>query len=199
LFTNRKGASQQVIVVTSATAGEGKTTVACNIAIAVARLNRRVLLIDGDTEMPRLHTIFGYPNQVGLVDVLESQKPGAALEQYLRDTGVSNLWLLPSGPGSPGTSSVLVNYERLPEVIDSASRQFDTVVIDTPPLLQLADARVFGRHADGVVLVARAGRTRLDALLAAKRRLDDDGTSLLGTVLNDWDPKANVGGYYGQY
>jgi Mrp family chromosome partitioning ATPase len=73
------------------------------------------------------------------------------------------------------------------------------ILIDTPPMLQMTDARIAGRFADAVVLVARAGETTRDAMLAAKERLNEDGIRILGTVLNDWNPKKSPGGYYGRY
>ena len=77
--------------------------------------------------------------------------------------------------------------------------QFDMILIDTPPLLLMPDARVLGRMADSVVLVARAGRTMRDALLAASERLIQDHTPVLGIILNDWTPKSSPDGYYGNY
>lgn len=73
------------------------------------------------------------------------------------------------------------------------------IFIDTPPMLQIPDARVIGRLTDGVILVVRANRTTRDAAMAARGRLREDGTHVLGTVLNDWNPKQSAGGYYGYY
>jgi len=78
-------------------------------------------------------------------------------------------------------------------------KEYDMVLIDTPPMLQMPDARVAGRYADAVVMVIRAGQTTRDAAIAARERLTEDGTRVLGTILNDWNPKVSPNGYYGYY
>jgi Mrp family chromosome partitioning ATPase len=83
--------------------------------------------------------------------------------------------------------------ERL---IEEFRRQFDTVIIDTPPMLHLSDARILGRLSDGMILVLRAGRVRRESAIAAEQRMRDDGIPVLGTVLNDWDPKKDGYGVY---
>ncbi len=75
--------------------------------------------------------------------------------------------------------------------------EFETIIIDTPPMLQIPDARVLGRMVDRVILVVRAGKTTRDAAMAARQRFSEDGTQMLGTVLNDWNPKRSPNGYYG--
>jgi Mrp family chromosome partitioning ATPase len=92
----------------------------------------------------------------------------------------------------------LLHSPRLAELIRALRCEFDTIIIDTPPMLHLADARVMGQHCDGVILVVRAGKTTRDAALAAMRKFREDGTPILGTILNDWDP--GKGDYaYGSY
>ena len=86
---------------------------------------------------------------------------------------------------------------NLGALITQVRSEYDMILIDAPPILQMTDARVAGRLADAMVLVARAGKTTRDALIAARDRLAEDGTVVLGTVLNGWDPKKTVGGYYG--
>ena len=83
------------------------------------------------------------------------------------------------------------------DLLSEAKVHFNTIVIDTPPILALSDARVFGRCADGVIFVARTGITTRQAATVAHRRLADDGIHVLGTVLNDWDPRSSPDGYYG--
>jgi Mrp family chromosome partitioning ATPase len=77
--------------------------------------------------------------------------------------------------------------------------QFETIFIDTPPMLQIPDARVLGRVADRVILVVRTGKTTRDAALSARQRFSEDGTQMLGTILNDWNPKRSPNGFYGYY
>ena len=102
--------------------------------------------------------------------------------------------MLPSGSLETGAASLLHSV-RLNELMALAREQFDAVLIDTPPMLHLADARIVGALADGVLLVVRSGHTSRDAAISVKRRLEQDGIAVFGTVLNDWNPKA--AGYYG--
>jgi Mrp family chromosome partitioning ATPase len=87
----------------------------------------------------------------------------------------------------------------MPDLLEHLKQDFDMVLIDTPPMLQMPDARVLGRMAGAVILVLRAGSTTRDAALAARQRFAEDKTNLLGTILNDWNPKSSPGGYYGSY
>jgi len=89
--------------------------------------------------------------------------------------------------------------KQMQGLLKDLQKKFDSILIDTPPMLQMPDARVLGRLADAVLLVVRARRTTRDAAMAARQRFEEDGTLVLGTILNDWDPKASGGGYYGYY
>jgi polysaccharide biosynthesis transport protein len=106
------------------------------------------------------------------------------------------LAVLTSGPGTNNIANLLYST-RMMELLQRLRREFDTILIDTPPMLDLADARILGRLADAVILVFRAGKTSRDAALAAKRRLTEDGIPVLGTILNAWDFKHMTG--YGAY
>jgi succinoglycan biosynthesis transport protein ExoP len=186
----------RVLVVTSLSPAEGKTTVASNMAISLAGVAGRVLLIDGDRRRARLHTVFGCENIKGIADLLEPDgDPNLTPENCIVQTAVPNLCLLPSG-GAGLSSSDLLYSPRMSSLMEEFRRQFNVVLIDTPPLLNLADARVLGRISDGVILVIRAGRVRWEAAMAAEQRLCEDGITVLGTVLNDWDPKQNGYGVY---
>ena len=89
--------------------------------------------------------------------------------------------------------------KQMPGLLKDLGKQFDSILIDTPPMLQMPDARVLGRLADAVLLVIRAGHTTRDAAMAARQRFDEDGTPVLGTILNDWNPKTSGVGYYKYY
>ena len=200
LFAGENGARPRVLVVTSPSPGEGKTTVASNLAICLAEINRRVLLIDADMRKPRVHKIFDIANRHGLSDLL---RESGAIEQrglsgFVSGTEIPGLSVLPSG--SP-THSIpnLLHSVRTPELISCAKEEFDTVLIDTPPMMQISDARVLGQMSDAVILVLRAGQTTRGTAKAAAERFLEDGTRVLGTVLNSWNPKANGYGYYDNY
>ncbi|MCL4840464.1 MAG: polysaccharide biosynthesis tyrosine autokinase [Bryobacteraceae bacterium] len=196
LFSGNGHGPPRMIVVTSASPSEGKTTVATNLALAMAETGQRVLLVDGDTRRPRQHGIFEVPNDAGLTDLL---KPGDGdWKKLIHESGAPGLWVLPAGPGVAAPSHLLYS-KKLRAALDWFREEFDMVVIDTPPMLQIPDARLFGKLVDGVVLVVRANSTTRDAALAARMRLREDGVTLIGTVMNDWDPQDSPGGYYGSY
>lgn len=193
-----------LFVLTSSAPAEGKSTVATNLAMALAESRRRVLLVDADMRKPRLHSIFGLENGRGLRDLLESPEPlpPGGLKAFIRPTGIPGLDLLVSGDPGPSISELLYS-PRLAELIAECRASYDTVLFDTPPMLQMPDARLLGRVSDGVILVVRAGATMRDAAQAACQRLREDQTTIIGALLNGWDVK-NRGGYgygnsYGGY
>jgi capsular exopolysaccharide synthesis family protein len=186
----------RVIVITSPCPGDGKTTVACNLAIAMSEIGRKVLLIDGDLRRPRLHKVFGAQNSWGLSDVLRGD---GSLEQVpiahlVRPTDVAGMHLLPAGSCGV-TPSNLFYSPRMSTFLRRLRGEFDMVLIDAPPMIHLADARVLGHLADGVILVIRAGQTTTESAIFARQRFAEDGTRVLGTILNSWDPKNSTSGY----
>jgi len=199
LFSGENSSRPRVMVVSSSGPAEGKSTVVSNLGIAVAEVNQKVLLIDADLRKPRQHDIFGLKNDRGLSDVLRSKDPVAALQEgFIQESGIPNLYVLTSGSKTAAATSLLYST-RMPELLKKLRMEFETIFIDTPPMLQISDARVLGRMVDQVILVVRAGKTTRDAALAARQRFSEDGTRVLGTILNDWNPKRSPNGYYGYY
>jgi capsular exopolysaccharide synthesis family protein len=185
LLSEPNGTRPHVIALSSANPGEGKTMVTCNLAIALAESRGPVLLIDGDLHRPRLHEVFDVDNDLGLVEALA----GAPLN--LRQTKIPNLHLLTSGKRQAEGVFFASDFHQL---IRQVKGQFNTVLIDTPPLLQVADARLIARRADAVILVV-AQHTPRDAVLLARQWLAEDGSALLGTILNNWNAKGAAYGY----
>jgi succinoglycan biosynthesis transport protein ExoP len=186
------------IVVTSPEVGDGKTTVSTNLAIALARIGRRVVLVDGDMRQPRLHKIFGVRTTNGLSDLLTNghaveDQPLATLVQHTR---VDNLFVLPTAVAKEDISGKL-HSPQLRALLRRLWKDFDLVIIDSPPMLCASDARVLGWLSDGVLLVLRAGKTTRGIAAAAQDCLMQDGIRILGTVLNDW--KKQSGFDYGAY
>jgi polysaccharide biosynthesis transport protein len=190
LLPTLNGEGPRVLVLTSPDAGAGKTTVTSNLGMATAEIGKRVLLIDADLRRPRLHRLFEIPNSFGLTDILRITTPleEIPVNQLVRQTKIPGLCLVPSGPTTDGLSSLLYS-PRLTEFLQRVAKEFDLVLIDAPPMLHFADARVLGRHSDGVILVLRSGQTKRDAAMLARQRFDEDGTCVLGTILNSWDLK----------
>ena len=200
LLPNQDGEGPQVVVLTSPCMGDGKTTVACNLSIAVAEIGRKVLLIDGDLRRPRLHKVFEMANTWGLSDQLWADFPldSVSMSDLVRQTEVSGLSVLPGGTCGV-TPTNLFYSPRMSKLLARLRLEFDMVLIDAPPMIHLADARVLGRLSDGVILVVRAGQTTTESARFAIQRFAEDGTRVLGTVLNSWDPRT-AGNYgYGNY
>ena len=170
------------LLVTSSQPGEGKTVAAANLAVSLARLNQRVLLVDADLRKPRLHEVFGFEQQPGLTDVLK----GKATHNAIRTTKVPRLWLLPSGLPSRHAADLL-GSERFTQLIECFREQFDWIVLDSPPVLPVTDACLITRVASGVLFVVGSGQTSRDVGRAAVERLDAVGANLVGALLNRAD------------
>ncbi len=194
----RRGA---VLVVSSTDAMEGKTTVVSNLGAALAQAGRRVLLIDGDLRKPSLHKVFGMPNDdSGLTDLLRNADPmeTANVAAAIRETAVPGLWVLPSGAGRDGIPKLLY-AANLNALLERFRAEYDLILVDSPPMGLLTDARILGRLSDGVVLVVRANRARTDALRATCMRLLQDGIPVLGTILNDCRLEGTLRNYHKYY
>lgn len=174
-----------VLVVTSSNEGEGKTTTASNIAAAMAHLGLDTLIIDADLRRPALSRSLGLADAVGLSEILSNRV--TADRAYTR-TAQPNLSVMPAGRSdvSAGESLASVGMEDL---LDWARRAFEVVVIDTPPLLPVADAAVTATHADGVLLVVRAGATPGHDVASAIGKLHQARATLTGFVLNRVHPR----------
>ena len=186
MFSDASSDQPKVVVVTSTAARDGKTTVSSNLAIALARAGKRVLLIDGDLRKPNLHNKFSVPNMIGLGNLLQAGCDATDAQFAVLQTSITRLSVLPSGSFTAAPADLLFQ-PNLHAIMDSYREHFDMIVIDSPPLMGLPDARLLGRAADGVVLVARANKTPRAAILTACHRLGRDRSRVLGLVLNDWD------------
>jgi len=182
----------KLVAVTSVLSSEGKTATASNLAVVLAQLGRKVLLIDGDLRRPRLHKVFGVSNRTGMVSYLTTGSEEGAYHK----TPVTGLYLMPSGPIPPNPSELLAS-DRMRELLVRLRGSFDFVVVDTPPALAVTDPTLIGSLADGVLLCIRSGRVdRQDAVRAVDRmRLAD--VRVLGAVLNAH--RASGGGNYRYY
>lgn len=188
----------RLIAVTSAQSGEGKTATASNLAVVMAQLGKQVLLIDADLRKPRLHRVFSLSNREGLVHCLTGAEP---IEKVMQPTAVDGLHVLPSGTIPPNPSELLAS-DRMRELLHSAQRRFDLVIVDTPPLLAVTDAALVGAMVDGIVFTLHAGRVLRDEARASTDRLRQSGVRVLGTVLNRYQPGKAADGkhyYYYQY
>jgi polysaccharide biosynthesis transport protein len=194
LYASESGTSQ-VIALTSANEQDGKTTVACNLALALVEIGSSVLLIDGDLRKGRLHEIFDIPNSWGLSELLSGVRPPDSRRQMYFDTCYEHLCVLPAG-SKPSSVARLLHTRGAAELLRRARGKFDMIIIDTPPMLHIPDARVLGRLADGVILVVKSAETTLEEAGASAERLRQDDIRVFGTILNQWDPRKSTHSAY---
>ena len=185
LITNMKfsaiGSSPlKLLLVTSAVPKEGKTTMATNLAVSLARQGSSVVIVDADFHIPQLARIFKIENHPGLTDVLVG---GATLKDALVDTAVPGLKVLTTGPLPPNSIRVLQS-ELLPQLFDSLKTEADYIIVDAPPVLAVADPLVMAPLVDGVIVVADVQHTSRQTLRRAMESLKQASPKLLGGVLN---------------
>lgn len=169
------------IVVTSATAGEGKTTSVANFGVVSAQAGSRVCLVDSDLRRPSLHKVFDMDNKRGLTSALLE---GVALADVARPTRVPNLFLVTSGPLPPNPAE-LVGGKRMRELLDGALGAFDLVVCDSPPVIAVADGVALAAQCDGVIMTVRVGMVAHDVIRRATEQIQAVKGKILGVLLND--------------
>ena len=190
----------EVIVVTSPHPREGKSTITVNLAIALAQDGRRVALLDCDLRKPRVHEIFQVDNDPGLTSYLSGN---CSMAEILKSTEVDNLVFVPAGPVPPNPAELL-NSQAYKNLLQKLRREFNHLIIDTPPTLGFADARVLALQADGVLLVAKHQSTSKDAGRLARQYFSQVNAKMLGMVLNqvgirDLRRYAHYHKFYDQY
>jgi capsular exopolysaccharide synthesis family protein len=169
----------QTLLVTSAGPAEGKTTIACCIAIAMAQAGQRVVIIDCDLRKPRLHRVFGKDSKVGVTTALLED----SIDNAVLPTEVPNLSVIPAGPIPPNPAEIL-HSARFKAFLAEVQTKFDRVIIDSPPIVPVTDGVVLSTLVDGTILVVRAFKTTKDLARHALRALLDVGANIAGTVLN---------------
>lgn len=170
----------KVITITSSLAGEGKSTTACNLAIALAQAGSQVALVEGDLRRPRVSEYLGLEKAVGLTTVLVGR---VSLDAALQQSATPGLDVLASGALPPNPSEIL-QTNAMSSLVSELRHRYDVVLIDAPPLLPVTDASLLASISDGAILVVRHGQTGLDEVRTATARLSSVGARLLGTVLS---------------
>jgi len=183
------------ILVTSAGPYEGKSVTAANLAIAMALVGQRTILVDADFRKPAQQRLFGVTNDVGLANALLAQ---SELGNFLRPTRIENLRLLTTGMSLPNPAEVLAS-ERMRGLVAQLKEEADIIIFDSPPCIPVADPAILSRLADGVILVVDSVRTHRDAAVRAKGIMEKAGARMLGIVLNRFRPQSGTGHYYYQY
>ncbi len=181
----------RALVITSAVPDEGKTTTACNLAIALAESGARVILVEADLRRPRIADYLGIEGAAGITSVLLGQ---ATLADVTQTWGRQRLQVVPSGPIPPNPSELL-GSRQMGELIATLTNASDIVILDAPPLLPVTDAAVLASRCDGALVVARHGHTKRDQLTAAAEALRNVGAAPLGVVLNRAPRRGGGYGY----
>ena len=176
------------LLVTSPSAGEGKTVTTANLGVALAQTGRRITLVSADLRRPTLERYFNVNNRHGLSTFLLS--PEKELWQVAQDPGVPNIRILACGP-VPGNPSELLTSPRLPELMEELERDCDVVIFDAPPALAVADASILASQVGGSLLVINADDTHRSAALRAHQELERVGGNVVGSVLNAFDPSGS--------
>jgi capsular exopolysaccharide synthesis family protein len=187
------------LLVTSPAPGDGKTTIASNLGIAMAQAGERVLVMDADFRRPMQHQVFGCGGTQGLSSVV---KDGIAVEEAVVASEIENLYVLPCGP-IPENPSEMLNSPQFKQLLTRLTSQFDRIVIDSPPVTVVTDARILGALCDLTLLVLRAdhsARKPTDHTLDSLTRV---GAKVLGVAVNDVPRRGGrygyyYGGYYGK-
>jgi len=193
-FSTTSG-SPGLLHITSSSAGEGKTTTAISLAITYTQVGSTVLLIDGDMRNPSLHRDLAITNETGLTNYLAgSHKPN----QVVQRTQIPKLWVLPTGPIPPNPAELLASGKMI-DLVTTAAKKFDMVIIDSPPVLGLADALVLANMAQAVLLVVDAGNTRTRSVENALQRLRQARANVLGTVLTKYGSGSSGYNYDNEY
>ena len=183
----------RTIMVTSSNPGVGKSTTAANLAVVFSQQGKRTLLVDADMRKPTVHYTFNLNNTIGLTNVLTRKME---LMEAVNITDDKNLFVLPSGPIPPNPAELL-GSKRMKDTMEDIQKEFDIVIMDTPPVLAVTDAQIIANYCDGTVLVVSSGNTEIDNAQKAKEVLSNTSTKLLGAVLNQ--KKVNKENQYYYY
>lgn len=187
------GKSLHTVMVTSSKPKEGKSTTAANLAAVIAQSGKRVILVDADLRRPVQHLIYELDNQEGVTTAFLDE--GVQMERLLKPVTTGSLSVLTSGP-IPHNPAELLDSQRMVEILNELKRKADYVVIDSPPMLSVADATILASRVDGVLLVVDAGFTRRGVAKRTKEALQGIGANVVGVVVNRAAVKSESDYYY---
>lgn len=184
---------KKTLLVTSATPTEGKTLIASNLAIVMAQTGKKVLLIDADLRKPAVHKLFQIDKSFGLSSLLVKS---GDLRTIAKPTQIPNVHAISCGPIPPNPSELLGSSAMI-DNLTLAKESFDWIIIDSPPLLSVTDARILAKIVDGIVFVIRSNKANREVVQKALGLFSDSRNKLLGVVINDVDITKDK--YYYQY
>jgi tyrosine-protein kinase Etk/Wzc len=187
--------SLKVILITSPTAQEGKTTTTVNLAGSLAQANFKTLILDADLRKPRVHSVFNHKRFPGFTDYFFGQ---TSFEEIIRKTTLNNLYYVSAGTIPPNPSEIL-GSNQMESFIEKLKNNFDYVIIDSPPLIAVTDSEILAQIVDGTILVVSANQTEMELLEKSVEILKRDKSSFLGVLLNNFSYRAGYSSYYKYY
>ncbi|WP_114603541.1 CpsD/CapB family tyrosine-protein kinase [Staphylococcus sp. EZ-P03] len=192
LTFSRNSTEDNIIMITSSKPDEGKTFISSQLAQSLAESEYKVLVIDADLRKPSIHKYFNVPNNHGLSNVIGGRNE---LEETIITDDESNLSVLPSGTIPPNPAELL-DTKRFEAIINKVKKEYDFVVIDTPPVLPVTDSLIIGTLADQTILVINSQSTSKEDVIEAKQKLDKLNIFIFGVVLNRLKRVHQEQGYY---
>jgi len=184
LQSSLNGGLSNVVLITSPGVGEGKSTTAANLAVALAKAGRRTLLLDADLRRPQVHNFASRSLEPGLYQILQN---GMAFDPAGMETHTENLFAIPAGRVIGGSASELLGQPQMGELLGALREHFDVIIIDTPPTLAVSEAKQLAPKADATLMVVRAGETKERDLDLAVQELQRVGGRVIGVVLNGFN------------
>jgi capsular exopolysaccharide synthesis family protein len=197
ILLSTAGRAPKSLLVTSSLPSEGKTTTATNTAISLAQTGARVLIVDGDMRLPRLHGIFGIENGMGLSSLLASDFDEDTAMAAIKQHEKTKLFVLPSGPVPPNPAELL-GSEQMSRLLTLLQSRFTHVVIDSPPITSFTDGVLIASIVDGVILVVHAGKSSRQVVRRSRQLLQEIGAKVFGVVLNNVNRDEKNSYYYYQ-
>lgn len=180
-----KGA--KTLLITSASVGEGKSTIASNLGVAFAQEGKKVLLIDADLRKPTMHFTFNQFISPGITNLLLSNW---SIEDVVKDSGIKGLHIITCGPIPPNPAE-LISHRSMDQFIAEAKKKYDLIIFDAPPLLSVADAQVLSEKCDGTIVVVSLGKTEKRNMVKAIEALQHSKANIVGAVLNNYKLDKN--------
>jgi tyrosine-protein kinase Etk/Wzc len=187
-------ARNNVVMISGPSPAVGKSFITANLAAVLAQGEQKVLLIDGDIRRGYLHNMLHVSNKYGLSNFLADTKAISDYQAVVQHTEVDNLHFIPRGVAAPNPSELLM-HPRMAQLLEQASKDYDYVLIDTPPILAVTDPAIVGSYAGTTLLVARFGQSQVKEMLHTVKRFEQNGIEIKGVILNGVERKAAA--YYG--
>ncbi|WP_160674449.1 CpsD/CapB family tyrosine-protein kinase [Clostridium sp. C8-1-8] len=179
--------SMKSLVVTSSNSGEGKSTVACNLATSFSQSNKKVLLLDCDFRNPTIHKQFNLRNNIGLSDILLGKYK---FQDCLQSCDIDNLYIITCG-SIPNNPAELLSGINMLQFITELKEDFDLIILDTPPILGFADAQILSAINDGTIIVSKYGKTNKKSIIKSKEIVSKVNGKIIGSIINDIPRKAS--------